>query len=163
MAYVGSSGTNGAARPGIAPGLLSQNNADIYYFPHRFYKDNQGSGTQTPDYFADPDGIVRRGMGAMCLSATVLRRKGHPFLPIQPSASLGEGFCCKQSHYYGLPGYRADERGSHESGQSRPYFLHRPFYSVAELGYVFSDTPCGISTFSPPKAAIPLARCLLYQ
>jgi hypothetical protein len=35
-------------------------------------------------------------------------------------------------------------------GESRPYYLHRPFRSVAELGYVFSGTPWkNIDLFTP--------------
>jgi hypothetical protein len=36
--------------------------------------------------------------------------------------------------------------------QSRPYFLHRPFHSVAELGYVFSDTPWRNLDFSTAES-----------
>jgi hypothetical protein len=42
-------------------------------------------------------------------------------------------------------------------GQSRPYFLHRPFRSVAELSYVFSGTPWkNIDFFTPQSGDAPL-------
>lgn len=144
------SGCNAAAYPGLAPGLLSQNNSDIHYSPSRTYGDGQGGDTEPPNYFADPDGIVRRGMGA--------------FLPIglstSPSARANDNRLPSADTTVGLPVARAfGFVGTPPSGtvsptttnytagatlsqaQSRPYFLHRPFRSVAELGCVFSDTP----------------------
>jgi hypothetical protein len=38
------------------------------------------------------------------------------------------------------------------AGQSRPYILHRPFRSVAELGYVFSGTPWKNIDFFTPQS-----------
>ena len=153
MAYIGS---NGSDTPGLAPGLLSQNNADILYYPHEFYGDSQGSNTSTPNYFADPDGMVRRAMGG--------------YVPLgsstsSPQAHYAQGSDCPPADTtVGLPMARAfGWTGSlipsspnvsianysptaaspqvTSQAQSRPYFLHRPFNSVAELGYVFSDTP----------------------
>jgi len=143
MAWIG---CNAAAFPGLAPGLLSQNNSDIYYSPSRTYGDGQGGDTETPNYFADPDGIVRRGMGA--------------FLPIgsasSPTARAGDNRLPSADTTVGLPTARvfgnppapvSPTTINYTSGstlsqaQSRPYFLHRPFRSVAELGCVFSDTP----------------------
>jgi len=144
------SSCNAAAFPGLAPGLLSQNNSDIYYSPSRTYGDGQGGDTGPPNYFADPDGIVRRGMGA--------------FVPIglasSPSARSGDSRLPSGDTTVGLPIARifavntpsqlnsiSPTTTNYTSGstlsqaQSRPYFLHRPFRSVAELGCVFSDTP----------------------
>lgn len=46
------------------------------------------------------------------------------------------------------------------SASSRPIILHRPFRSVAELGYVFSDTPWrNIDFFTPESGYAPLLDC----
>jgi hypothetical protein len=70
----------------------------------------------------DPDGVVRRGMAGYQWSST--STTGLPMAtvsgPTDPNAA------------------------------NRPIILHRPFRSVAELGYVFSDTPWkNIDFFSP--------------
>lgn len=66
-------------------------------------------------YFADPDGVVRRAMGAY-------------WSPSTNPASLG------------LPMYKTQGAGAAAS-QNRPILLNRPFRTVSEIGYVFSDTP----------------------
>jgi hypothetical protein len=146
MAYICN---NAQAAPGLAPGLLSQNNPDIHYSASRTYGDGQGSSTQAPNYFADPDGIVRRGMGA--------------FVPVgtgPPATPSGDNRVASADTTVGLPIARIfavntpsfanslspttknyTPGSTLSQAQSRPYFLHRPFRSVAELGCVFSDTP----------------------
>jgi len=153
MAWICNNSGPNSFYPGLAPGLLSQNNPDIYYSPSRTYGDGQGANTHVPNYFADPDGIVRRGMGA--------------FVPIglanSPSTPSGDGRTASADTTVGLPVARVFAVRAPQSpfgaptvsptttnytpgstlsqAQSRPYFLHRPFRSVAELGCVFSDTP----------------------
>lgn len=143
---------NATAAPGLAPGLLSQNNPDIHYSPSRTYGDGQGSGTDVPNYFADPDGIVRRGMGAFVPNGTGLPTTpsgdnrlasadttvGLPvarvFAVQQPQSPFSQPVLSPTTTNY-TPGSTLSQ------AQSRPYFLHRPFRSVAEIGCVFSDTP----------------------
>lgn len=159
MAYVasqgGTSATGGGTFPGLAPGLLSENNTDIVFVPHPWFGPNQGAQTQTPNYFADPDGIVRRGMGAYVPISN--------YSPENTASASGIWVCASADTTVGLPMARAFTWATRNSGltspdptitvypggptaatsqsQSRPYFLHRPFRSVAELGCVFSDTP----------------------
>jgi hypothetical protein len=149
--------SDGADVPGIAPGLLSQNNTDIPYEAYRFYGSVNGNDLHTPNYFADPDGMVRRGMGAFVPSGT----KSSPNYNTLTNYNGGPS----ADTTVGLPMTRAFDWNKNNTStnrpnnpnptttvytsptqvtsqaQSRPYFLHRPFYSVAELGYVFSDTP----------------------
>jgi len=79
-------------------------------------------------YIRDPDGVVRRTMGAY---VTDTNNGGSV-----PTASLP---------LTGLP----MAVGNYSS---RPTILHRPFRSVAELGYVFRDTPWGNINFSVPES-----------
>ncbi|MGC3989731.1 MAG: hypothetical protein QM796_08660 [Chthoniobacteraceae bacterium] len=152
MAWIG---CNGSATQGLCPGLLSQNNTDIYYVPSAYYGAPQGAMSQTPNYFADPDGMVRRAMGAFVplgtTSSPTFESGGDTRKP--PSADTLVGlpmarvFAWNGANTY-VPPYGDPVTAAYTStsqvtsqAQSRPYFLHRPFRSVAELGYVFSDTP----------------------
>jgi hypothetical protein len=143
MAWVAS---NGSAYAGIAPGLFAQNNTDIPYAPSRSYGDPNGNLTHTPNYFADADGMVRRGMGAYVpigLSSSPTNPSGDTRLP---SGDTTVGLPTARA-FAAAPSPVSPTIINYSSGstlsqaQSRPYFLHRPFRSVAELGCVFSDTP----------------------
>jgi hypothetical protein len=173
MAFAGSDNAFGA---GIGPGLLSQNNTDMVYSGHKFFASSQGNDNNPPNYFADPDGIVRRGMGAFVGSGTALsptsnNNGGFHGLPVVettvglPMARIYSWASTKTSPMPGgsPPGVRtitayvrpASATSTPQNlsqAQSRPYFLHRPFYSVAELGYVFSDTPWRNLDFSTAES-----------
>jgi hypothetical protein len=150
MAWVSS---DSSTTPGFAPGLLEQNNTEIPYVPSRFYTDNQGRNTHTPNYFADPDGMVRRAMGGFVPIGTLLSPSYYPISSGKPPAAdttvglpLATAFWMANTPpIYPSPTidkYPANPPVLYLSqAQSRPYFLHRPFLSVAELGGVFSDTP----------------------
>jgi hypothetical protein len=120
---------------------------------NRFNGDGSTDGNQAypqvPCY-ADPDGVVRRASGGY---APVLNSK---------MTSSGAG-----SSITGLPMAVATQAASTANptypltGQpnvlqnqnwSRPYILHRPFRSVAELGYVFSGTPWKNLDFVNPES-----------
>ncbi len=169
MAWVS---TNTFTYPGITPGLLSQNNTDVFSDARRWYGTSQGNYNSTGNYFADPDGMVRRGMGAFVPTATLT-----PFSPgNDPGAST---WMASSDTAVGLPmarvfGWNPLNNGNLVPTQpdptinpytpsttlmsgtsqaaSRPYFLHRPFCSVAELGYVFSDTPWRNLDFSTAES-----------
>ncbi len=148
MAFASS---DGSSFPGFAPGLLTQNNTDIPYVPSRFFIDQQGGRAHTPNYFADPDGIVRRGMGAFVPygGTTSPDHNGNPAtadttvgLP-QSTAYVAAGtapVAPDPSVTRYTPGASTSSTALSQA-QSRPYFFHRPFHSVAELAEVFSDTP----------------------
>lgn len=90
-----------------------------------FQTDNTDSGLR---YARDPDGVPRRAMGGYATDAT---SGGSPVSASQPLA--------------GLPLATANYA-------SRPTILHRPFRSVAELGYVFRDTPWSNLGLSFPES-----------
>ena len=154
-------GTNGNTGPGFAPGLFEQNNTDIPYVPSRFFTDTQGNLTQTPNYFADPDGIVRRAMGGFVPIGTVNSPtfySGNQVTKTPPTDTtvglpMATLFCAPNSApIYPSPTIVQNvSANSFSQAQSRPYFLHRPFRSVAELGGVFSDTPWRNLDFSTPE------------
>lgn len=78
------------------------------------------------NYRSDVDGVVRRPMGAWVPGGTIA------------------------STTVGLP--MATAEGKPENIHNRPIMLHRPFRSVAELGYVLSDTPWRNLNFSTPES-----------
>jgi Tfp pilus assembly protein PilX len=91
------------------------------------------NGGTLPQYYADPDGVVRRGTAAFASSV------------ISPSVVTG------------LPTATANSAASAvetatSQVQSRPIILHRPFKSVGELGYVFSGTPWKNLDFNTPES-----------
>jgi hypothetical protein len=97
-----------------------------------------GAGNQTFNnssfYIIDADGIVRRPMGAWVPGGTTASTTvGLPMATVwttsmQTSASANANFV------------------------NRPIILHRPFRSVAELAYVFSDTPWRNLDFFTPES-----------
>lgn len=90
----------------------------------------RGSGTSAnATYYQDPDGVVRLADGAYT-NGTL----GLPLL--MPSAAV--------------PG--STVVGPVANLNSRPTVLNRPFQSVAELGYVFRDTPWKSLDFFTPQS-----------
>jgi hypothetical protein len=86
-------------------------------------------------YYSDPDGVVRRAMGAYVSAATTMVG-----LPLATSNTYASGTVTETSQ-----------------GQSRPVVLNRPFCSVGELGYVFSGTPWkNLDFFTPESGDAPL-------
>lgn len=79
-------------------------------------------------YITDPDGVIRRAMGGLAPSNS----------PYTATTSVG------------LPLATVYNNSSNTS--NRPILLHRPFRSVAELGYVFTDTPWRNIDFSKPES-----------
>ncbi len=87
-------------------------------------------------YYWDADGVFRRAMGAFTqvTSGTTTSTIGLPMATVNTSGTTVTA-----------------------QSQSRPYFLKRPFLNVAELGYVFSDTPWkNLDFFTPESGFSPL-------
>ena len=86
-----------------------------------------------PSYYADADGVVRRAAGA--------------YVPSGGTASASTTRGIASSEHPGI--YRRSQSSlvtpasatPFTQSQSRPLLLHRPFRTVAELGYVFRDLP----------------------
>jgi hypothetical protein len=114
------------------------NSTKLSGFQHGYWAENSirptyqnSSDVETSPYYRynrDPDGVARRVMGGY---VTDTANGG-----TAPSASQPAP---------GLPMF-------YNNNNSRPSILHRPFRSVAELGYVFRDTPWGNINFSFPES-----------
>jgi hypothetical protein len=117
-------------------GLLEQNSTTATDNGIRFSGDGSGgsgNGNDGPTFYPDPDGVVRGAMGNYVPAGTT-------------PASTTVGLPLATSY----PAGYTPTSGTPYQGQSRPYMLHRPFRSVAELGYVFSGTPWkNIDLFTP--------------
>ena len=118
-----------------APALYSQNNPAAPFY---------GAAVE-PSYYADADGVVRRAAGAYVPSGTNLSGTTTVGLP-QPSIQ-------------GYPGAMQTSAGitpaattPFTQSQSRPLLLHRPFRTVAELGYVFRDVAWKNLDFFTPES-----------
>jgi len=147
----------GGCYPGLNPGALAQNNADApSFFSETYALNTVNDGySYTPQYFADPDGVVRRGMGAFIppglppsatsagFGSTYWPAKTSVGQPLALSLNYAAGYAPTASLMVdpSLNLSAATSTAATNQMQSRPFMLHRPFYSVAELGYVFSDTP----------------------
>jgi hypothetical protein len=117
-------------------GLLSQNSASAPDNGIRFKGDKVGSpGDNGPLYYADADGVPRGAMGNYVLSGSSSPASTTVGLPL--ATSYPAGYSVTSGTY---------------QAQSRPYILHRPFQSVAELGYVFSGTPWKNIDFFTPQS-----------
>jgi len=92
--------------------------------------------------YADPDGVVRRAMGGYQPSLNP---------QLTPSGSVSPVTGIPTAATYSNSGY-APPYSVGLQNQSRPYILHRPFRSVAELGYAFSDTPWKNLDFMNPES-----------
>jgi hypothetical protein len=133
----------------FAPGMYAQNNPAASYHEGRYsLADTPSPTTNGPSYYADPDGVVRRADAAYIPPqgdypastpvglppASIQGYHNQPASLITPSLSNAKNTALLQS-------------------QSRPLLLHRPFRSVAELGYVFRDLPWKSLSFSTPESA----------
>ncbi|XHR27655.1 MAG: hypothetical protein ACFUZC_17145 [Chthoniobacteraceae bacterium] len=83
---------------------------------------NASASYTSSTYFSDPDGVVRRGMAAYWPGSSTVG------LPIAKSTL------------------------STTQTQSRPIVLNRPFRTVGDLGYIFSDTPWRNLDMSTPES-----------
>jgi len=113
-----------------------------------------GNGSTTApntDYYMDPDGTVRRAVGAYVgpNSGTTGNINGTVNWTWTGSTAIGLPLATTVS--YPTSGATTYSAPSNQS-QSRPIILHRPYRSVAELGYVFSNTPYRNIDFFTPES-----------
>ena len=126
-------GTYSSGNPALGYAQINQSNGSPVQ--------QRGSGNVTsPTYYQDPDGVVRMGDGAYtnysdsggkAVSGSTLG------LPMLMPAKLTSG---------------SNVQGPVSNMDSRPVVLNRPFQSVAELGYVFRDTPWRSLDFFTPQS-----------
>ena len=110
-------------------GLLAQNTLAVNDDGIAFNGDATADSDNTPLYYADADGVVRRAMAGY-LTGTGTTASGVTAIgqPMATATTSGT-----------TPVYP----GGTNTGTvcNRPVILNRPFRSVGELGYVFSDLP----------------------
>jgi hypothetical protein len=106
-----------------------------------------GSGVE-PCYYADADGVVRRATGAYVPSVNGSSASAAVGLP---TASINGYTNAPQSTPAATATTPATKTPFTQS-QSRPLLLHRPFRTVAELGYVFRDVPWKNIDFFTPES-----------
>jgi hypothetical protein len=133
------------------PGGLSQNLTTASHAKNRYYNDGgitngADPNKQSPQFFSDPDGVVRRGMSAYTQPTATAAAD-----PNFPSAHAGASS--------GLPLNLATDFSTSAQGtpvlermRNRPVILNRPFRTVGELGYVFSGTPWRNLDFMTPES-----------
>lgn len=149
----------GFVLPGLfRPGVVCQNNANpnamnsnnrISYGPvgnQSGYNGGEPGTTAIPQYFADPDGVVRRGMSAYLTP--------DPTVPLTASATpsligAASGNPLNLANTYSAAGVATPIAAE---APSRPIVLNRPFESVAEMGCAFSGTPWRNLDFFTPES-----------
>ena len=155
------------------PGMLEQNCTQLQLDSSRYMGDVLGQGYNTANsttgssvYYADPDGVVRRadaGYVPSGNSAAPTSNGTNYFgsadttmgLPMAKMTAVGAGFAEPAMIIPGLDATFAltpPSGGVPTQNVSRPYILHRPFRSVAELGYAFRGTPWKSVNFSMPES-----------
>jgi hypothetical protein len=147
----------GTPLPLLVPGMYAQNNPKAPAFLARFNPmDTSSTGVGglhlvSPSYYADADGVVRRASGAYVSYSTNVRGS-----PSSAGSLVGLPTVGIQGFQFAIPGPSpvtpATTSNSFPQAQSRPLLLHRPFRSVAELGYVFRDLPWKNLDFFTPES-----------
>lgn len=118
----------GWQNPEMLMGAMSQNVISLSNNGFKYsgaFTSVANTAATTPHYYQDSDNVVRRAAGAYATAALGL--------PMATTVNPGGGTVSGQA-------------------QSRPWMLQRPFRSVAELGYVFSDTPWKNLDFFTPES-----------
>lgn len=150
------------------PGLFAENvpakmwNDNIALDVEWYYGQSTGMD-QSPQLYADPDGVVRRGMGGWTdmrtawigpptMQAFNPNHAALTGLPMRVAHTMGpDNLLHKMDIYRNYPpNYPSGEPVL--QSEARPMILNRPFRTVAELGYTFSGTPWKNLNFSMPES-----------
>jgi len=133
----------------MRPGMLVQNNPNISESSTQRFSTDPQSAAFNNQFFADPDGVVRRGIGGFVPFGN--------FLPATvPNSGLDNpsGIPLLPAYSFSATGIATAIQGNTNANEylSRPVMLNRPFRTVAELGYVFSGTPWRNLSCSAPES-----------
>ena len=129
---------------GVSYGLLSQNNPAAV----------SGLGSNPAGWYTDPDGVVRRAMGGYVSASTMpaLTPIGLPNVAasvIDPTTALCTPPTATTQY---KPTSTITINVYPGQNLSRPIVLNRPFKTVGELAYTFSDTPWRNLDLSTPES-----------
>ena len=142
--------TSGVA--GWYPGWSPASGSSTVY-PGLYCQNNLAMTAPLTQFFADADGIVRRGMSGYVQPTTTqpaVTRPGGTASFTSPTAASGLPTSVAMDYSNAAAsgttpgsstGTGAVQVNNGMEAPSRPIILNRPFRSVAELGYVFSGTP----------------------
>jgi hypothetical protein len=139
LGFVGTYGTYGRPWQGFEHGYWAENSVRPTY--------QTDSGDPGYRYDRDPDGVARRAIGGYVTDTASggIAISANESIIGQPmaiaSGSVSNNYPSALTSSANTPNY-----------SSRPTILHRPFRSVAELGYAFRDTPWGNINFSFPES-----------
>jgi hypothetical protein len=136
---------NIAGNKQIMPGLTVQNNpANISYTSTQKYtNDINGIDSGPPQYYVDPDGVVRRAMAGW------VPYSGGAFPADRASGTYPSGIPLSTAYQFGTAALSGP---INNQNLNRPFILNRPFRNVGELGYVFTGTPWRNVDFSTPES-----------
>ena len=138
----------------LRPGLLAQNNPNITNASGSRFSNDPVAPTFTKQFFADDDGVVRRGMSAFVPLTN--SSSSPPASYPSTSSNFPSGTPLLTAYTYDSSGYASATTDTANKTineyLSRPVILNRPFHSVAELGYVFSGTPWRNLDSSTPES-----------
>lgn len=129
-------------------------------FNSRFGELSQNLNQAIQYHYSDADSVFRRAMGGELSTSSTASGYGNATGPTGTYATIGLPLASTVTisappFSNANPPTEVPNSGfSPPSGQSesRPLLLHRPFRSVAELGYVFSGTPWKNLSFSDPES-----------
>ncbi len=129
----------------------------VYMGPKQQNLFSSSTTNPTSDYYADADGTVRRAMAAYVGGSSPVAGNvnGSTTWSWSANTSLGlplastVGFTITT---FGGPQTMESYTPATNQSQSRPIILHRPYRSVAELGYVFSNIPFKNIDFFTPES-----------
>ena len=126
---LGQPGLMGAISPASKIGWFGGGWSGAIQFYVGLFSENdpnkKNGSTSLPQYYTDTDGVCRRAMGDYVLTTSGALPNDTIGLPMATAST------------FSADGVSTPTTQS----QSRPFILNRPFRSVTELGYVFSDTP----------------------
>jgi hypothetical protein len=157
---------------GLYLGFLEQNTTGLQFDGERFENDvaKVADSGANGNFYADPDGVVRRAAGGYVPPGSGRTAASTVGLPLARASAynLSGGTAPPEGNYIYTGGLEASTGNTGSSTtaysipptslgylsqtQSRPYILHRPFRSVAEMGYAFSDAPWKNINFSMPES-----------
>jgi len=124
----------------VRPGMIAQNNPSVTATTTWRFNNDSNAPAFVNQYFADPDGVVRRGMGAYVPYTTAFPASNPP-----SSSNFPSGIPMLPAHQFDNLGnaspITANLSANANEYLSRPMIVNRPFRSVAELCYTHSGTP----------------------
>jgi hypothetical protein len=125
----------------IRLGLFAQNSTAVNDNGIAFQGDAAKNYQAAPQYYTDPDGVVRRGMAGYL----------PPTLNNPSTTAIGQPLARANTVSAGGIATQVTVGGANTGTiYSRPIVLNRPFRSVGDLGYAFSDTPWkNVDLFTP--------------